>query len=432
MRNWGFRATDLLRGSPIGKHCRDIEARLDAGTGPEDLLEPLLRFATEHTSFYADRRGFSALEDFPVIDKGIIKSRHEAFHSDTFEGQRLHVMHTSGSTGTPMAVLQDPDKRRRVLAEMICFGRRAGYQVGDRYVFTRVWTRENRKPWHVAFRENALMFDISSLDDPRMAELRRLLLTDRGIRCMLGYPSTLAPLIRHLDARGDTPDAFSLRTIISISERLSPELREALRSRFGCTVVARYSNQENGVLAQQCPDHDEFHLNTASYVFEYLKLHEDRPAAPEERARLVVTDLFNRAMPLIRYDTGDVVVRSSRAACGQGMQTLAEVEGRRMDFIYDTRDRLLSPVVVCHAFWPYTGLTQFQFIQTGQGRYRLVLNGADAREPDGAFIRLVRNLTGEDAQVEVLRMDQVPLLASGKFRSVVNQYQPPAETGARP
>lgn len=424
IRKWGFSAVDLLQGSPIGRHCEDIEARLASGTPSDDRLEALLGFAVDHTPFYAPFRGFRSLRDFPVVNKHTIKAQYEAFRSDAFPGTRLHVMRTSGSTGTPFVVLQDPDKRRRVLAEMICFGRRAGYEVGDRFVFTRVWSRHNRKPWHVALRENAIMFDISSLDEARMETLADLLRSDRGIRCMLGYPSTFGPLVRHLERRGERGETFHLRTIISISERLSQPLREALRSRFGCTVVARYSNQENGVFAQQCEDRDEYHLNTASYTFEYLRLDEDSPAGPGERARMVVTDLFNRAMPMIRYDTGDIVIRQPAAACGWATETLQEVEGRSMDFIHDTKDRLLSPVVVCNHFWPYTRLKQFQFIQEGRDRYSLVLNGAQGHYRDEEFIALARSFLGPDAFISIVHVDQIPQLASGKFSVVVNRYRP--------
>ncbi len=424
IRNWGFWASDRFQGSPIGKHCEDIETQLALGTQPTDRLEALLRYAVKHTPFHTGRRGFGSLQDFPVINKTVIKAQYEAFRSDAFLDTRLHVMRTSGSTGIPFAVLQDPDKRRRVLAEVICFGRKAGYQVGDRFIYTRIWAPINRKPWHAALRDNMIMFDISSLDDARLESLGTLLRTDKNIRCMQGYPATFGPLIRHLEHRGDGPEAFHLRTIISISERLSPQIREALRSRFGCTVVSRYSNQENGVLAQQCPDREEFHLNTASYAFEYLKLDEDLPAGPGERARVVVTDLFNRAMPMIRYDTGDVVIRQPSAACGWATETLSEVEGRRDDFIYDTKDRLLSPSMPALHFWPFTELKQFQFIQEAKGQYQIVLNGAHGHYRDEVFVDLAKGFLGLDASVSVVHVDQIPVLASGKFKAVMSRYKP--------
>ena len=426
IRDWGFWASDLVKGSPIGKHCEDIEARLASGDPSTDRLEALLRYAVEHAPFYASCQGFGSLQDFPVINKAIIKAQYGAFRSDAFPGDRLHAMSTSGSTGTPFAVLQDPDKRRRVLAEMICFGRKANYQVGDRFVFTRVWTRHNLKPWHAALRENMIMFDISSLDDARMESLRTLLRSETSLRCMLGYPSTFGPLISYLERRGEGPETSHLHSIISISERLPQQTREALRSRFGCSVVSRYSNQENGVLAQQCPDREEFHLNTASYAFEFLKLDEDIPAGPGDQARMVVTDLFNHAMPLIRYDTGDVVVHQPSATCGWTTETLSDIEGRREDFIYDTQDRLLSPSVPGLHFWPFTKLKQIQFVQEAKGQYQIIVNGAKAHYKDEEFIDLAKGFLGQDASVSVVHVDQIPLLASGKFKAVVSRYKPSA------
>ena len=114
---------------------------------------------------------------------------------------------------------------------------------------------------------------------------------------------------------------------------------------------------------------------------------------------MVVTDLFNRAIPMIRYDRGDVVVRQSSAACGWRTETLSEIEGRREDFIYDTKDRMLSPVVASNHFWPFTRLKQFQFIQEAKGRYQLVLNGAKGHYSDEEFIDLAKGFLGSDATI---------------------------------
>jgi phenylacetate-CoA ligase len=386
----------------------------------------MLRYATEHTSFHAKHRDFNRLQNFPVVNKAIMKADYEAFRSDAFAGRQLHIMHTSGSTGTPFEVPQDPDKRRRVLAEMICFGRRAGYEVGDRFVFTRIWNQVNRKRWHVALRENVIMFDITSLDDTRMASLRTILRSDTGIRCMQGFPSTFEALLKHLEKQGDGPEAYHLKAIISLAERLAPETRKALQARFGCSVVSRYSNQEIGVLAQQCPDQNEYHLNTASYVFEFLKLEEDLPADVGEPARVVVTDLFNRAMPMIRYDTGDVVIQQTSAICGWQTKTLQGIEGRRLDLIYDTQDRVVSPYVLCSSFWSFTQLKQYQFIQEAKGQYKVVLNGPKGVYKDETFIDMARGFLGPDASVSVVYVDEIPLLASGKFMQVASRYRPPA------
>ncbi|WLT30233.1 hypothetical protein [Geothrix sp. PMB-07] len=427
MRNWGFWAQDRFHGSPIRRHCQDIETRLRSGQPSTDLLEGILGFAVKHTPFYAPCKGFSSLQDFPVINKNTIKGHYADFKSDAFPGVHLHSMHTSGSTGTPFEVLQDPEKRRRVQAEVIVFGQRAGYELGDRFVYTRVWTDLNRKSWSSALRDNMIPFDISSMEDSRLETLRTLLKKNKNIKSMLGYPSTYGPLAWYLERMGDSPDAFHLETIIAISEKLPTPVRESLRARFGCKVVARYSNQENGILAQQCLDHDEYHLNTASYAFEFLQLDSDLPAMVGEPARMVVTDLFNRAMPMIRYDTGDVVIRQASSTCGWATETLSDIEGRREDFIYDTQDRLLSPSVPGLYFWRFTQLKQIQFIQEGKGQYRIMLNGASEHYRDQEFIDLAKGFLGQDAVVFVTHVDEIPMLASGKFKAIMSRYTPTAE-----
>lgn len=138
----------------------------------------------------------------------------------------------------------------------------------------------------------------------------------------------------------------------------------------------------------------------------------------------MVTDLFNRAMPMIRYDTGDVVIRQPSAACGWTTETLSEVEGRREDFIYDTKDRLLSPTVPGLYFWPFTELKQFQFILEAKGKYQIVLNGAHGHYRDEVFVDLAKGFLGLDASVSVVHVDQIPVLASGKFKAVVSRYTP--------
>ena len=86
------------------------------------------------------------------------------------------------------------------------------------------------------------------------------------------------------------------------------QLRINLRKVFGCNVVSRYSNQENGILAQELVDSDYFVINNASYWIEFLKLIQMWGADIGELSRVVVTDLFNYATPVIRYDTGDLAV----------------------------------------------------------------------------------------------------------------------------
>jgi len=426
IRRNGFWTLDFVRGSRVRKHLVDIREIMENVDSPSSIdrqnryLTDILGYAAENVPFY---RGFSGapLSDLPIVDKTIIKENYGAFQSHEFKDQEVFELHTSGSTGTPFIVRQDSNKRNRVYAEMVYFWGKAGFQLGEKYMYFRIWTDINRKTRLTAWARNLVMHDILRLDQDSLESVRHQLKNDKKVRMLLSYASTFDNLATYLHDRGDTPEMFSIDTVISISEVLQESTRDKLKAVFGGNVVSHYSNSENGVLAQECVDNMEFHLNTASYHFEFLKLDRDEPADLNEPARVVVTDLFNRAMPLIRYDTGDMALLTEKCECGWQTKAVKEVLGRVMDCIYDTEGRLISPVSITNYMWPYDKLSQFQFVQENEREYTLKLNGARGVYADSEFIGIFKNLLGEDAEIRIEHVNEVPVLSSGKRKHVVSK-----------
>ena len=97
---------------------------------------------------------------------------------------------------------------------------------------------------------------------------------------------------------------------ITMSESFPDDARQGIKDLFGCPVISRYSNQECGLISQQCKLGTEYHINTASFYVEILDLEKDISVEDGKLGRIVVTDLYNKAMPMIRYDTGDLGVMS--------------------------------------------------------------------------------------------------------------------------
>jgi phenylacetate-CoA ligase len=428
IRRTVFWMLDFLRGSSVRKHYLDIQSIMDNGMDPnvrkirEQHLNSILKYATENVEFYKQFRGYASLESFPVIDKNIIRKAYDDFHSPEYIGANVVLMHTSGSTGTPFVVRQDKNKRNRVYAEMMYFWSRADYQIGMRYIFLRIWTAMNRKSVLSAWARNMLMIDIQRQDAEYQEQIRHTLKSDHKIIMLLGYANILDNLATYLLAQGDTPDMFSLRSVISIAEMLPENTREKLKKVFACDVVSSYSNQENGTLAQECLENKEFHLNSASYYFELLKLDSDEPAEIGEVGRIVITDLFNHAMPLIRYDTGDTATWKAQPECGWHSQAFSVIQGRMRDFLYDTKGDRMSPYIIAMLMWPFDKLLQYQIIQEGAKQYVLKLNGAMGHYDDAVFVNLVREALGKEAEVTIEHVNEIPVLASGKRKNAVCNY----------
>jgi phenylacetate-CoA ligase len=138
--------------------------------------------------------------------------------------------------------------------------------------------------------------------------------------------------------------------------------------------------------------------------------------------RIVVTDLFNYAMPLIRYDTGDIGVMTKTGEPGKKRLFFPRIEGRKLDFIHSTAGKRLSPHFIDHALRKYDSIDQFQLVQTGKTRYILKLNTVNTSE---SFYRDVKSTlkkyVGDDALISIEFVHEIPLLSSGKRQFVVNE-----------
>lgn len=424
IRRYGFWFVDAMSGGHVRKNFLDLERKLQGrmDTSSDDLKK-LLDHAVNTTAFYKDFTGYSSIRDFPVIRKSLIKGKYDQFISSEYKNKQLHKMETSGSAGERFVMLQDRQKRKRVLAELIYFSEQCGFKLGYRYVYVRIWPKDEQKTKLIQIAENLIMFDCSSLSDESLDKLYELLRKDHAIKCLTGYAAPLAAIAVYFDKQGYTPDMFNIEIVVSGAERLEPRAKSLLKKVFGCPVVSRYSNRENGVLAQQPIDGENFILNTAHYSFETLRLNSDEPAPCGEPARLILTDLYNHAMPLIRYDTEDIVVMEIHGDDDLGKNILTEVSGRCDEIIYDTRGNKLHHHFVALNFECYDRLRQFQFIQESRKNFTLKLEGVRGLYEDDDLRDTIRRIVGTDAVVKIDHVDKIPHLSSGKFKKIICNYK---------
>lgn len=418
-RKSAFWILDACKGGNVRKHYRDIARQMDdfqyCRKQVNINMRKLLKFAVNEVEAYKPYKNYQKLSDFPVINKNIIKENYEAFQSKLCSTGKTISLHTSGSTGTPFAILQDRNKRDRVNAEMMYFWKKAGFEIGMKYVFFRIWTETNKKSRLTAFSRNLVMEDVLTLDEDNLERIRQRLKSDKKIRMLLGYASTFENLASYLLKCGDTPEMFRIRAVISGAESLLESTREKLVKVFGCTVVSLYSNQENGMLAQECACHREFHWNSSSFYLELLKLDSDEKAEPGELGRVVITDLFNYAMPMIRYDTGDLAVRKKEAECGWDTICLERIDGRKADITYTVKGEPISPSTWGVLFWNYPEIKQYQIIQEAKEEYEIRLNVEEGRYSETELHNLVKNVVG-NANIKFEYVDEIPVLSSGKFK----------------
>ena len=431
LRRTLYWTNDYFHGSPVGKHYREIKYVMnnhnDGIYKQRESLDNLLSYAVENCQFY-DQYDPKNIESFPVVNKNILIANHDkvaviAEKIPEQKTEKIHVQRTSGSTGTPFAVPQDTRKRNRRIAELKHFGTIAGFKSHERLGQCRVWTKWQSKSKKQQFTENILAINISKMDEQTVKNLVETV-KKRKVVALLGYANWFDQVALYLSKHPTILPLSSLKVIFTGSEMLKDQTRQELKRLIGCHVLERYSNEEQGILGQQSIDGGtEYYLNHASYYFEVLKLDEDKPAEEGELGRIVITDLFNYAFPLIRYDTGDTAIMSYAGNdISKGWPYFSKLYGRRLDLIFDTQGSPVQPMALARVLKNLQGIVQWQFVQTDEKEYRIRLNMEEAVGTEDCMKEL-KKILGEDANISIELVDEIPILASGKRKPVVNEWK---------
>jgi phenylacetate-CoA ligase len=275
---------------------------------------------------------------------------------------------------------------------------------------------------------NQAIMNPTHMTEEWLSQQRDMLIRER-VKLVVSFPSVLTALAAYCKARGDTPAQYSLRGIIATAELLREEVRSLIESTFGCPVLSRYTTEELGVLAQECPQHRQHHLNQACYVIEVLDRTRDVPVEPGQSGRVVVTDLWSHAMPLIRYDLGDIAVLGERCGCGREGPVLTSIEGRLVETIYDADGGMVSPFVINGVMRDIENVIQYQFVQQERGRYCMRM----VRMPGFGQEELIRGrllrILGAEAGLTFAYVEDIPPLPSGKRPYIINEMTRTAGAG---
>ena len=370
-------------------------------------------YAIENTEFY---KNYKVGDTFPVMDKMAFIKNHDAIKSREVFDKPLHVSSTSGSTGTPFKVEQDSEKRSRTIADLKVFGELALYNSHEKMLQLRSYVGKplDRK---IDEAENIWRYDIFGLNEDKIQDLIDFILQYKPVT-VFGYVSTLDTICSYILKSGKTYD-FGVRSVLVGAEALTDEIAGKIQHVFKCPVFDRYSNMEMGILAQREYGKTFFKINMASYDFECLKLDSDEWAEEGEVGRLVFTDLYNHAFPMIRYDTGDL----GTYVKVNGEIFIKEVYGRRMDQLNSVTGNIVNPHDFTRCLKDVEGIIQWQLIQKDKDAYliRVILS-----DDDVCMNKVVNNLKkvlGDGAKIKVEKVHDLPVLNSQKRKSIVNEYK---------
>jgi len=233
-----------------------------------------------------------------------------------------------------------------------------------------------------------------------------------------GTPSYLRLLAEAMAERGI--EGLGDRVVRTEGEVTDEETRRYLESSFKCKVFDEYSSWDFGNGAWQCTKREGYHIDADLLILEVVRGNEQ--VSPGERGEIVVTNLLNYAMPLIRYRVGDIgVLDDKTCSCGRGLPLLKSIEGREADCFTLPSGQLVTPRTIMTVIQGTPGVSRYQAVQESMNQVRIELMRR-GNEPDVSKDELVarcHNILGEDIEIEVSITDRKNLKA--KFRPVISK-----------
>ncbi|MEQ5834009.1 hypothetical protein [Marinobacter sp. NFXS9] len=393
-------------------------------------VQEMVRYAARHSPYYRglfrehgikpDR--IRSLDDFraiPVTTKQSIRNNLDRFISDEFAKDELVTAKTGGSTGVSLHLYFDEACQERRNAAQLLADRWSGWDLGVKKA--AVWgnppvpkTPKQKLRHHLL--DRTVYLDTMDLNDSSMGAFVKLWRRQKP-EAIFGHAHSIYIFARYVDREGIRD--LRPRGIVATSMMLLEHERALIESAFGCRVTNRYGCEEVGLIACECEQHNGMHLNLPHVLVECLDS-DGRPAAPGQPGKLVLTDLNNQGMPLIRYRVEDVGVLSDRQCnCGRGLPILERLEGRVADFLkLPSGGQVAGISLVERTLTKVPGIEQMQLVQDTLDT--LIINRVKGQDyddqTDAALIAALREVFDESVTLSINDVEAIPQEASGKYR----------------
>ncbi|HMM68516.1 MAG TPA: phenylacetate--CoA ligase family protein [Dokdonella sp.] len=376
----------------------------ELGASPEDIRSP------------AD---FARL---PVLTKQDIRAHFDALQAPAMRKEMLYKT-TGGSTGEPLKFGYTPESYQRRIAAMWRGYSWAGARMGRRTLY--LWGMTIQSPmrphaikdrvYHAAF--NRRMLNAFLMSRERMPEYVAEIDSFRP-KVIVGYAGPLLRMAEWIIDRGHP--VHRPRSILSAAEALNDVHRKIIEKAFGCPVFNTYGCREFMLIASECEQRDGLHLSADHLAVELIGLQAGTNG--EQIGDIVVTDLHNYGMPLLRYINGDLATPGDKpCACGRGLPLLQKVQGRKLDTLHTPAGHLLPGEFIVYAFLGIPCIKQYQVVQ--RELEILDINVV----PDVGFgdavldqIRLeLAKAVGSSVALRINLVEKIEASASGKFRVAI-------------
>ena len=395
----------------------------------EEKMRNLIGYAFNTTTYYHakySQNGLQAaissgqfdIENIPMLTKADIKAHANEMISNAVDKATIREGHTGGSTGAPVTYYYDNQPLVKMLAALRYFYSWCGWQPGEKIL--HFWGAKQDLKAGKTLKSAIAQYVLAEkrlpayeYDEAIMEQWYKEFRSYQPI-VVQGYASILAAFAKYL--RDTNKKVDNLKGVYSTAEVLYPHQRKIIEDVFGCKVYNQYGCREIPGIACECAHGNMHILPDMAYV-------ESQPS--DQGSRLIVSSLVNRAMPIVRYELGDMGdLKAGVCDCGLPYPMMEMGMCRSNDIIVTTSGKNIYPSYFVHLLDKFERVERYQFRQVDKGKMILYVSksGVDSAT-ENALQQLdvqVKKDIGNEFSIELKLVDTIPPTKAGKYRFVVS------------
>jgi phenylacetate-CoA ligase len=435
-----IKSLSYIRKQPIWESLDFLEisqwwSRDEIKNYQEKKLHELLLHCSENVPFYVewfkknqcgpDDITLSNLNQLPVIEKDFLRNNLDILCSKAHTGPYEQAK-TSGSTGVSLHFPKSLKASGMQLAAMYRGHRWHGVEPGAKEA--RLWgipvNRKSRMKIHlVDFFLNRFRERKYNLTEPVLADFHKKMIS-RKPEYLMGYTSMVVQYAKYLKNTGSNGRDYKLKMVKCTSETIHDSDRDIIEDIFGCPLVSEYGAAETGLISFQC-EKGCHHLMSECSIIEFIGSLDN--LTDEDLKEVVVTNLDNYTLPIVRYKVGDLAVPSSeQCRCGRKLPLIEKVTGRVSDIIKSSDGRKWHSIIIYYIMKgldeKYGGVLQFRVYQHKLDNldFMLVCDGSYTINAEKYIFEKCKNIFGDSFSININYAEFIPREKSGKFRDFVS------------
>ncbi len=402
------------------KLTRDlIDQKFDYST---QYLSELLQFAKNKVPYYSQiikgsYSGPESLVEIPILNRNQFRENFEYLKAKDLENRPHYTIHSGGTTGKPQIFYQDYDFFNwSLITEQYYYECFLGFdpdEVGGAILWgspADLLEKKKIKTKISQWLKQTVFLNSYSMTQDQCREYVQVINRKKPFY-IRGYAQSLYYFAKFIVEQNIK--VYSPNCIISAAEKLYPFMKSTVQEAFSCPIFDYYGSRELGALAGECHE-NKLHIFSFNNWIEIVD-DKGKPVKPGQEGKVIVTNLHNYSMPLIRYELGDTAVLGHPCSCGSNLPTLEQVTGRITEHFKTSNGSLVSGLFfacMCHDDW----MEHFQVIQKDFDSLEILYK--PKRQPSENNFKVIndkiKTVMGNDCHIKWKEVEAIPLSPQGK------------------